>query len=178
MSIFNFDSTFREDLFITSKLWNTFHHPDLVMGAIKETLANLNTTYVDLYLIHWPVGYKEGGPLFPIENDKVQFSDVDFVDTWRAMEETVDAGYAKSIGLSNFNSAQVKRILDEARIKPVINQIECHPYLNQRKLSDYLKTVDIVVTAYSPLGKKNRLNIFFFRGQNVKMYHYSVPLLL
>lgn len=124
------------------------------MKAVKMTLENLKLDYIDLYLIHWPFAYKEGGENFPKdENDQIQFSDVDYVDTWRAMEETVDAGYAKSIGISNFNSEQVKRVLKEARIKPVTNQVECHPYLNQQKLSDFLKTVDIVVTAYSPLGK-------------------------
>lgn len=143
-----------EDLFITSKLWNTFHSPAKVIPALKETLANLDTPYVDLYLIHWPFGYQEGGEIFPKdENDKILFSDVDFVDTWKALEEAVDAGLAKSIGVSNFNVAQVKRVLEVARIKPVVNQIECHPYLTQQKLSDFLKSVDIVVTAYSPLGK-------------------------
>lgn len=144
---------FREDLFITSKLWNTFHRPDLVLPALKKTLENLKTPYLDLYLIHWPFAYKEGGDNFPKdENDKIAFSDVDFVDTWKALEETVDLGLTKSIGISNFNADQTKRILDSCRIKPVTNQFECHPYLTQQKLSAFLKTHDIVVTAYSPLG--------------------------
>ena len=147
----------REDLFITSKLWNTFHRPDLVRGALETTLKNLNTSYVDLYLIHWPFAYKEEGDLFPKdENDKLQFSSVDYLDTWKALEECVDAGLAKSIGLSNFNSVQTQRVLDNCRIKPVVNQFECHPYLTQQKLSAYLKSVGIVVTAYSPLGSPNR----------------------
>jgi len=147
----------REDLFITSKLWNTFHRPDLVLPALKETLRLLNTPYVDLYLIHWPFAYKEGGELFPKdENEKIQFSSVDYLDTWREMEKLVDAGLAKSIGVSNFNAAQVTRLLKSCRIKPVTNQIECHPYLNQKKLSAFLSSVGIVVTAYSPLGSPNR----------------------
>lgn len=156
----------REDLFITSKLWNTFHRPDLVIPALKETLANLSTPYVDLYLIHWPFAYKEGGEIFPKdENDKILFSDVDFVDTWKVMEEAVDAGLVKSIGISNFNAGQVKRVLEVARIKPVVNQIECHPYLTQQKLTEFLKSVDIAVTAYSPLGKvlSSKLEIFRIR---------------
>lgn len=144
-------------MFITSKLWNTFHRSDLVIPALKTTLANLKTTYVDLYLIHWPFAYLEEGELFPKdENDKIVFSNVDFVDTWKALEEAVDLGLVKSIGISNFNAAQTQRILDTCRIKPVTNQVECHPYLNQQKLSAYLNSVDIVVTAYSPLGSPNR----------------------
>jgi len=147
----------REDLFITSKLWNTFHRPDLVRGALETTLKNLNTSYVDLYLIHWPFAYKEDGELFPKgANDQLEFSSVDYLDTWKALEECVDAGLAKSIGLSNFNSVQTQRVLDNCRIKPVVNQFECHPYLNQQKLSEYLKSVGVVVTAYSPLGSPNR----------------------
>lgn len=147
----------REDLFITSKLWNTFHRADLVLPALKMTLENLKTPYLDLYLIHWPFAYKEGGDNFPKdENDKILFSDADFVDTWKALEEAVDLGLTKSIGISNFNADQTKRILDSCRIKPVTNQVECHPYLTQQKLSAFLKTHDIVLTAYSPLGSPNR----------------------
>ncbi|KOB69316.1 Aldo-keto reductase, partial [Operophtera brumata] len=76
-----------EELFITSKLWNTFHRPDLVRGALLETLKNLNVQYVDLYLIHWPQAFKEGGPILPTDaSGKLQFSDVDYVDTWKALE--------------------------------------------------------------------------------------------
>lgn len=144
-------------MFITSKLWNTVHRPDCVIPALKKTLQNLQTSYLDLYLIHWPMAYKEGDELFPKdENDKVIFSDVDFVDTWKSMEQAVDKGLAKSIGISNFNAAQTQRILDSCRIKPVINQIECHPYLTQQKLAEFLKKNDMLVTAYSPLGSPNR----------------------
>ncbi|XP_031618867.1 aldo-keto reductase family 1 member B1-like isoform X2 [Contarinia nasturtii] len=147
----------REDLFITSKLWNTFHRPDLVIPSLKKTLENLGTPYLDLYLIHWPFAYKEDGDLFPKdENDKILFSDVDYVDTWKEMEKAVELGLVKSIGISNFNAAQTKRIVEASTIKPVTNQVECHPYLTQQKLSAYLKSLDIVLTAYSPLGSPNR----------------------
>ncbi|CAH4034345.1 aldo-keto reductase family 1 member B1-like isoform X1 [Pieris brassicae] len=147
----------REDLFITSKLWNTFHRPDLVKKALHETLENLQLKYLDLYLVHWPHAYKEGGDLFPAdESGKIQFSDVDYVDTWKAMEPVVGEGLARSIGISNFNSQQIDRLLKVATIKPVVNQVECHPYLNQMKLQEFCKARDIKLTAYSPLGSPDR----------------------
>lgn len=90
------------------------------------------------------------------ENGKSLLSDVDIIDTWRAMEEAVDMGLTRSIGISNFNAAQTQRVLDEGRIKPVTNQIECHPYLTQIKLTEFLKSVDIAVTAYSPFASPKR----------------------
>lgn len=147
----------REDVFVTSKLWNTFHRPELVEGACRATLKNLGLAYLDLYLIHWPMGYKEGDALFPTdENGKTAYSDVDFVDTWKGMEKLVGLGLAKSIGISNFNSKQVERVLQVAKIKPVVNQVECHPYLAQTKLSPFCAQRGLVITAYSPLGSPNR----------------------
>lgn len=103
------------------------------------------------------MGYKEGGDVFPKDaNDKVLFSDADYVDTWKEMEKLVDDGLAKSIGISNFNKKQTERILAIARIPPATNQVECHPYLNQSKLMAFLKSKNIAVTAYSPLGSPNR----------------------
>ncbi|KAJ9579563.1 hypothetical protein L9F63_004748 [Diploptera punctata] len=139
----------RSDLFITSKLWNTFHLPELVVPACKKTLENLGLDYLDLYLIHWPMAYK----LFPrVSEGKFAYSDADYVDTWPEMEKLVDMGLVRSIGVSNFSSKQIERVLAIARIKPVTNQVECNPYLNQKKLQEFCKKKDILLTGYSPLG--------------------------
>ncbi|KAJ8983037.1 hypothetical protein NQ317_014335, partial [Molorchus minor] len=147
----------REDLYVTSKLWNTMHRPDLVEPAIKTTLKHLGLEYLDLYLIHWPFALKEDGELFPVdETGKTTYSDVDYLDTWKAMEELQKKGLARSIGVSNFNKRQLERLLANCTIPPATNQIEVHPYLNQHKLIDYCKSKNIVVTAYSPLGSPDR----------------------
>nr|CAD7428577.1 unnamed protein product [Timema monikensis] len=143
----------REDLFITSKLWNSFHRPDLVIPVLKKTLENLQLEYLDLYLVHWPMAFKEEGENMPRDAaGNIIFSEVDYVDTWKAMEEAVKQGLTRSIGISNFNSEQITRLLKTATIKPVTNQVECHPYLNQKKLIEFCRSKDIVVTGYSPLG--------------------------
>lgn len=147
----------REDLFITSKLWNNFHKPDLVEGACKLSLSKLGLDYLDLYLIHWPVAFKEGLEFVPVDaNGKTLFSTVDYVDTWKAMEKLVEKKLTRSIGVSNFNSVQLKRVLENAKIKPAVNQIECHPYLNQQKLVALCKQHNVLVTAYSPFGSPDR----------------------
>ncbi|KAF2887894.1 hypothetical protein ILUMI_18279 [Ignelater luminosus] len=131
----------RKELFITSKLWNTYHRPDMVEPALRVTLKNLGLDYLDLYLVHWPHCFKEGDELAPKDPDtgKIIFSDVDYVDTWKAMEEI-----------------HKKRLLMHARVTPVTNQIECHPYLNQKKLRDFCTQRGITITAYSPLGSPER----------------------
>lgn len=98
---------------MTSKLWNTFHRPESVRKAVENTLKNLKLSYVDLYLIHWPMSYKEDGEnLFPKDgNDQFVDGGIDYIDTWKAMEELVDAGLAKSVGVSNFNRRQIDRLI-------------------------------------------------------------------
>ncbi|XP_013117744.1 aldo-keto reductase family 1 member B1 [Stomoxys calcitrans] len=143
----------REDIFVTSKLWNTFHHPSMVRQALYTTLDNLNLDYLDNYLIHWPMAYRDGEDLYPKDAyGFLAFSQIDYIDTWKSMETLVEEGLIHSIGLSNFNIAQIKRILNVADIPPANLQIECHPYLNQKELMQFCKEHNIAVTAYSPLG--------------------------
>ncbi|KAH8034170.1 hypothetical protein HPB51_021560 [Rhipicephalus microplus] len=147
----------REDLWITGKCWNTYHSRSKVFECCELSLKKLRLEYFDLYLIHWPMGYQEGGDMFPRnENGDFIFSDVDFLETWAALEECVEKGLAKSIGVCNFNKDQLHRLIEAAKIKPAMLQIECHPYLNQSELIDFCKKHNIAVTAYSPLGSPDR----------------------
>ncbi|XP_063983416.1 aldo-keto reductase family 1 member B1-like [Diachasmimorpha longicaudata] len=152
----------REDLFITTKIWNNSHAQDKVVPMCRKSLANLGLDYVDLYLIHWPFGFQEGDELMPKDsNGKLLFSDIDFLDTWKGMEECVRLGLARSIGISNFNSAQITRLMAAATIKPVNNQVEVNVNFTQRPLIEFCKQQNITVTAYSPLGRPgnpNRVN--------------------
>uniref|UniRef100_T1JXD3 NADP-dependent oxidoreductase domain-containing protein n=1 Tax=Tetranychus urticae TaxID=32264 RepID=T1JXD3_TETUR len=155
--VFGSGSLKREDVFITSKCWNSYHSRAKVTEACKLSLKNLGLDYLDLYLIHFPVGVQEGGSMFPEDAEgKMIRSDVDYLETWKGMEDVHKAGLSKSIGISNFNSEQIKRILDNCEIKPVTNQIEVHPYLTQEPLIDFCLKNGIAVTAYSPLGSPDR----------------------
>jgi len=150
----------REKVFITSKLWNTDHKRQDVEKACKLTLYDLQLKYLDLYLIHWGVAFKHGGDLEPIDkNGKAITAPISIQETWQAMEDLVKKGLAKSIGVANFTTMMLVDLLTYAKIKPVANQIELHPYNTQTKLVDFCKYKNIVVTAYSPLGRQGATTI-------------------
>lgn len=147
----------REDLFIVTKLWNCFHNPDHVPEAFQRSLDNLGLGYIDLYLMHMPMGYEFRNfdtELLPknAAGDLV-YDERDYVDTWKAMEKLMGTGKVRSLGISNFNSEQITKLLGNASIKPVTNQVECTMQLNQKKLTKFCKDLDIVITAYSPMGR-------------------------
>jgi len=148
----------REDIFVTTKLWNHQHHPDDVPKAMEASLKDLGTDYVDLYLIHWPVAWKRGDEQFPFENEKaVTETDYDFIDTWKAVEKLYKSGKAKAIGVSNFNQSELERVLKEGDVEPAVHQMELNPWLQQSAFVDWHKSKGIHVTAYSPFGNSNQI---------------------
>ncbi|XP_065369810.1 aldo-keto reductase family 1 member B1-like [Calliphora vicina] len=141
----------REEMFVVTKLGGIHHDPQLVEHACRKSLSNLSLDYIDLYLMHFPVGQVYRGD----ENvhGGSQLSDTDYLDTWKAMEKLVDLGLVKGIGLSNFNAQQTERVLQNCRIRPLVNQVECHPALNQKQLIEFSRKRQIVITAYAPLAR-------------------------
>lgn len=143
----------REDIFVTSKLWNTDHHPDNVLKACKQTLRDLRLDYLDLYLVHWAVAFVPGEDKEPLDKDGYTVREnVSIRETWQAMEQLVGSGLVKSIGIANFSTIALVDLLSYCKIKPVTNQIELHPYNSQEELLRFMEHENIVATAYSPLG--------------------------
>ncbi|PYH46174.1 aldo/keto reductase [Aspergillus saccharolyticus JOP 1030-1] len=145
----------REELFVTTKLWNNKHHPDDVPQALQDSLNDLQLDYIDLFLIHWPVAWKRGDELFPKENDKPVVEDIDYVDTYKAMEKLLSTGKVKAIGVSNFSKAEMERLLKETDVVPAAHQLESHPWLQQPDFVEWHKSKGIHVTHYSPFGNQN-----------------------
>ncbi|MGZ3592164.1 MAG: aldo/keto reductase [Thermodesulfobacteriota bacterium] len=144
----------REELFVGTKLWNTNHRPKRVKPAFEASLKKLQLDYVDLYLIHTPFAFKPGEEQDPRdENGKVIYDEgVTLLDTWRALENLMDEGRCKAIGLSDISLEKVQQIFESARIKPAVVQVESHPYLPQWDLLDFCKKKGIVLLAFAPLG--------------------------
>jgi alcohol dehydrogenase (NADP+) len=144
----------REEIFVTTKLWNSNHRPERVGPAFEASLARLRLDSLDLYLIHTPYAFQPGDDQDPRdENGNVIYDKgVTLLDTWRAMESLVDQGKCRAIGLSDISLNDVLPIYEAARIKPAVVQVESHPYLPQPDLLEFCKEKSIVFLAFAPLG--------------------------
>ncbi len=146
----------REELFITTKLWNTHHKAEDVTLALKHSLQDLELMYVDLFLIHWPVAQKKRIKIPTSAEDMVSLQKIPLTETWKGMEECVETGLARHIGVSNFSIPNLEAVNEHANIKVEMNQVELHPLLPQNELREYCNEHKILMTAYSPLGSRDR----------------------
>jgi len=144
----------REEVFITTKLWNSNHRPERVEPAFEASLERLGLAYLDLYLIHTPFAFQSGDEQDPRDqNGNVLYDEgVTLLDTWKALETLVEHGKCRAIGLSDIGLDKVKTIYESARIKPAAVQVESHPYLPEPELLEYCKEKGIVLLAFAPLG--------------------------
>jgi alcohol dehydrogenase (NADP+) len=144
----------REELFVTTKLWNNNHRPERVKAAFEASLRRLQLDYLDCYLIHTPFAFQAGDEQYPMNerDEPIYDSGVTLVETWRAMERLVDDGRCRSIGLSDITLPKLKEIVEVARIKPAVVQVECHPYLPEWELLEFCQQHGIVLLAFAPLG--------------------------
>jgi len=155
----------REDLWITSKLWNTYHAAEHVQSACERSLGDLGLDYLDLYLIHFPIAtrFVAFEDRYPPEwffdpnaaEPKIEYVPVSIRETWEAMEKLVESGLVKNIGVCNFNCQLLRELLTWAKIRPSVLQIESHPRLTQEKLIRFCGDENIAVTAFSPLGAES-----------------------
>ena len=151
----------REDVFVATKLWNTNHRPERVKPAFEASLKKLQLDYVDLYLIHTPFAFQPGDVQDPRDaNGNVIYDrGVKLLDTWGALEELVDEGKCKAIGLSDVGLEKVKEIFEAATIKPAVVHVESHPYLPEWELLDYCRKNGIVLQAFAALGHSSEPNL-------------------
>jgi alcohol dehydrogenase (NADP+) len=144
----------RENIFVTTKLWNSNHRPERVEPAFEASLDRLRIKYLDLYLIHTPYAFQPGDEQDPRDqNGNVLYDNgVTLLDTWRAMETLMDRGKCRAIGLSDISLNELLPIYESARIKPAVVQVESHPYLPETELLEFCKEKGIVLLAFAPLG--------------------------
>lgn len=147
----------RDELWVTSKLWNDSHRPEHVQPAIEQTLEDLRLDYLDLYLIHWPIAFRHGVQYPKSRQDYLTLEEAPLEATWQAMQELEEAELTRHIGVSNMGPERVGQ-LSQAGEVPAVVQVESHPHLQQRALLDYCDEHGIRLTAYSPLGSPGRSN--------------------
>ncbi len=174
----------REDLWITSKLWNTYHRAEHVRPALEKSLSDLRVDYLDLYLIHFPISSK----YVPIEkryppgwffdpdaaNPQVEADPVPIIETWRAMEQLVRDGLVREIGVCNFGTSLLRDLMSQAEIPPAMLQVEMHPYLTQEKLTRFCHESGIGVTAFSPLGAQSYFQLNMADASESLLEHPTV----
>ncbi len=158
----------REDLFITSKLWNNSHKKSQVRPAIEGTLNDLGLDYLDLYLMHWPLAFAPGVTFAKEKEDFYTYEQAPLSETWEALQDVKISGMAKHIGVSNFNQNKLNEVFEVGGQRPEMNQVEMHPFLPQDGLVEFCKSNDILMTAYSPLGS----------GDSRTKHHENDPVLL
>jgi alcohol dehydrogenase (NADP+) len=146
----------RDELWVTSKLWNDRHRREDVIPALRRTLSDLRLDALDLFLIHWPMAQRPGCAFPEKPDDWLSPEEAPIAETWAAMEEAVGLGLTRHIGVSNFSVRKLEELLQTASIRPAANQVESHPWLAQYALLDYCHERGIVYTAYSPLGSGDR----------------------
>jgi len=147
----------REEIWVTSKVWNTHHHPNDVEEAIAKTLTDLQLEYLDLYLIHWPIAQQKIAPTDG-GSKYIPIKEMPLIDTWNAVRKVRDNGLAKNIGVANFSIKELDNIIDKSGETPAVNQIELHPYLQHNKMKAYCDEKGICITAYCPLGNGDKRN--------------------
>ncbi|CAK7212905.1 hypothetical protein SBRCBS47491_001622 [Sporothrix bragantina] len=165
----------REDVFLATKLWCNKFHPDDVAASLEDSLKALDTPYVDLLLMHYPVVFQRGDEPFPRDaNGRMILGKTTFVDTWRAMSSLVKSGKVKALGVSNFSQGEIQTLIDKTDVVPAVHQMEVHPYLQQRDFNKWLRGHGIHVVQFSPLGNMNP----FYRktGWSKDIAHTTPPI--